>query len=175
MQPTFGSTFAPGLQSGPTLKVELISAHARIGGSVNLGAYTRLTDLLNFHDEILTVRDGVILNRSGIATADGAALLDVNLETLTIVMDRSDYVPPPDPEAVEKRAHRMLAVTEAHVITGTFFVYPGAEPTAYLKMKDPRWVPLTDVRVRSLVDRRVKFSAGFAVMSRKSVLATALV
>ena len=57
MQSGIGSVFQPGLQTGPSLAVELVSSHARIGGSVNLGAYTRLSDLLNFHDEILTVKD----------------------------------------------------------------------------------------------------------------------
>lgn len=174
MQSGIGSIFQPGLATGPSLAVELVSSHARIGGSVSLGAYTRLSDLLNFHDEILTVKDATILNRTGIATADEAAELDVRLDGLTIVVDHSDYVPPPDSEAIEKRHHRMLVVTSAHVITGTFFTYPGAEPIAYLRAQEPRWVAITDVRIRSMVDRRIRFSAGFAVLNRKSVVATAV-
>jgi hypothetical protein len=174
MQSGIGSLFQAGLQTGPSLAVELISAHVRIGGSVNLGAYTRLPDLLNFHDEILTVKDAKVLNRSGIATADGSSDLDIRLDTITIVVDHSDYVPPPDSEVVEKRAHRMLVVTEAHVITGTFYIYPGAEATAYLRAKEPHWVPMSDVRVRSTVDRRIKVSAGFAVLNRTAVVATAV-
>ena len=174
MQSGTGSIFQPGLATGPSLAVELISSHARIGGTINLGAYTRLSDLLNFHDEILTVTDGKVLNRSGIATADGAPDLDVRLDGLTIVVDHSDYVPPPDPEAIEKRSHRLLVVTRGHVITGTFFTYPGAEPVAYLRAAEPHWVPIADVRIRSLVDRRVKFSAAFAVLNRRSVVATTI-
>ena len=176
MQPTFGSMFQPGLQTGPSLEVELVSPHARIGGAVNLGAYTRLSDLLNFHDDILTVSNGVVLNRTGIRTADGSSQLDVRLDDLSFVLDRSSYVPPPDPnDTVEKRAVRMLAVTEGHLITGTIYIYPGAEPIAYLRAKEPRWLPVTDVRVRSLVDRRIKFGAAFAVLQRKGVLATAVI
>ncbi|MDP9467564.1 MAG: hypothetical protein M3P32_02320 [Chloroflexota bacterium] len=175
MQPGFGSEFQPGLATGPSLAVELVSSHARIGGSVNLAAYTRLSDLLNFHDEVLTVHDGVVLNRTGIPTADAAPALDVRLEGLTIVIDRSDWVPPQDPDTIEKTPHRMLAVTQGHVITGTFFIYPGAEPVAYLQAKEPHWVPVTDVRLRSLVDRRIKFSAGFAVLNRRSVIATTVI
>ncbi len=174
MQSGIGSLFQAGLQTGPSLAVELISAHARIGGTVNLGAYTRLPDLLNFHDEILSLKDAKVLNRTGIATADGAAELDIRLDTLTMVVDHSDYVPPPDSEVVEKRAHRMLVVTEAHVITGTFYIYPGAEATAYLRAKEPHWVPMSDVRIRSSVDRRIKLSAGFAVLSRRAIVATAV-
>lgn len=174
MQSGIDSVFQAGLQTGPSLAVELIAPHARIAGTINLGAYTRLPDLLNFHDEVLTVKDARILNRSGIATADGAPELDVRLDTLSFVIDHSDYTPPPDIEMVEKRAYRMLVVTEAHIITGTFFIYPGAEAIAYLRAKEPRWVPVADVRVRSTVDRRIKYSTRFAVLSRRSVVATAV-
>ena len=175
MQSGIGSPFQPGTQVGANLKVELISDHARIGGSVNLGAYTRLSDLLSFHDEVLTVAGGVILTRTGYETADGAPQLDVHLNELTLVLDRSDYVPPPDSgQTIEKTAHRMLAVTAAHIITATFFIYPDAEPISYLRAKEPPWVPLANVRVRSLVDRRIKYGAKFAVLHRKAVLATSV-
>ena len=131
MQSGIDSLFQPGMQTGPNLEVELVSSHARIGGSVNLGAYTRLSDFLSFHDDILAVTDGVVLTSRGEASGPRAAQLDTRLETLTLVIDRSTYVPPPDAEqAIEKKAHRMLAVTEAHVITATFYIYPSAEPLA---------------------------------------------
>src|ERR1700693_4241188 len=107
MQSGIGSPFHPGTQVGANLEVELISDHARLGGSVNLGAYTRLSDLLSFHDEVLSVANGVVLTRTGYETADAAPQLDVHLNTLTMVIDRSDYVPPPDSgQAIEKTAHR---------------------------------------------------------------------
>jgi hypothetical protein len=175
MQSGVDSVFQAGSQAGPSLRIELVSAHGRVGGSINLGSYTRLSDLLNFHDEILAVTDAVVLNRSGIATADGAPQLDIRLDGLTIVVDHSDYVPPPDSSAVEKKAHRMLAVTQAHVITATFFIYPSAEPDAYLRAQEPRWVPLANVRIRSVVDRRIRFQAQFAVLNRKHVIATSVI
>ena len=169
------SMFQAGMQTGPTLQLELIAEHARFSGSVRLGAYSRLSDLLNFHDEILTVTNGLVLTRTGRETADGAPQLDVRLDGLTLVIDRSNYVPPPDAEqAIEKKAHRMLAVTEAHIITATFFIYPSAEPVSYLRTTEPKWIPVADVRVRSLVDRRIKYSAEFAVLQRKPILATAV-
>jgi hypothetical protein len=167
--------FHAGAQSGPQLELELVSPDARIVGSVNLGAYSRLSDLLNFHDEILTVSDGAVLTPLGTRSPDGAPQLDVRLTELTLVIDRSDYVPPPDAEQmVEKREHRMLAITDAYVITATFFIYAGAEAAPYLRASEPRWIPLTDVHVRSLVDRDVEFEAKFAVLHRKPLLATAV-
>jgi hypothetical protein len=167
--------FGPsGRQAGARLKVELISAHARIGGMVDLGSYARLSDLVNFQDGSLELQEGVILNRSGIPTSDGAAQLEVRPEALTIILDRSGHVPPHAGEAIEKRPLRMVAVTDAHVVTGTFYVYPSAEPVAYLRAREPQWLPLTDVRVRWMVDRRIRFGAPFALLNRSSIVTAAL-
>lgn len=163
----------PELPKGPRLELELISANARISGSVNLGAYTRLSDLLSFHDDILSVTDGVVLSPTGEPTADRAPQLDIRLLELTLVIDRSNYVPPPDTElAIEKKAYRMLAVTHAHVITATFFIYPSAEAVAYLRAHEPRWIPLADVHVKSLIDPKVEIQSDFAVMHRGPVILT---
>jgi hypothetical protein len=168
------SVFEAGAQSGPKLELELVSSNARIGGSINLGAYSRLSDLLNFHDEILTVEAGAVMNALGVRS-DAGLPLDVRLAELTMVIDRSNYVPPPDAEQmVEKREHKMLAVTDAYVITATFFIYAGAEATPYLRANEPRWVPITDVNIRSLTDRNIEFEAKFAVLHRKPLLATAV-
>jgi hypothetical protein len=175
MQPGSESVFQAGAQSGPQLEIELVSSNARIGGSVNLGAYARLSDLLNFHDEILTVAAGAVMNPLGVRSAEMGLPLDVRLTELTLVLDRSEYVPPPDSDQiVEKREHKMLAVTDAYVITATFFIYAGAEAVPYLRAQEPRWIPITDVNVRSLVDREVEFEAKFAVLHRKPLLAWAV-
>lgn len=174
MQEGSESVFEAGAQSGPQLELELVSSNARIGGSINLGAYSRLSDLLNFHDDILTVEAGAVMNALGVRT-DAGLPLDVRLSELTLVIDRSNYVPPVDEEQlIEKREHKMLVVTDAYVITATFFIYAGAEAIPYLRAAEPRWIPITDVNVRSLIDRNIEFEAKFAVMHRKPMLATAV-
>ena len=174
MQQGSESVFEAGAQSGPKLELELVSSNARIGGSINLGAYSRLSDLLNFHDDILTVEAGAVMNALGVRT-DAGLPLDVRLSELTLVIDRSNYVPPVDEEQlIEKREHKMLVVTDAYVITATFFIYAGAEAIPYLRAAEPRWIPITDVNVRSLIDRNIEFEAKFAVMHRKPFLATAV-
>ena len=176
MLPDTNSPFDASVQSGPILDLELISEHARINGSVNLGAYSRLSDLLSFHDEVLAISDARILTEGGAETGDRAATLDVHLDSLTLVIDRSDYVPPPDTEqAIEKKPHRMLAATEGHLITATFFIYPDAEPIPYLRAAVPKWIPLANVEVRSLIDPTAKVTSEFAVLRRASVTATAII
>ncbi len=175
MQQGSDSIFQAGAQTGPQLDIELVSSNARIGGSINLGAYSRLSDLLNFHDEILTVAAGAVMGPTGERSGGAGLPLDVRLTELTLVMDRSDYVPPADADQmIEKREHKMLAVTDAYVITATFFIYAGAEAVPYLRASEPRWIPITDVNVRSLVDREIEFEAKFAVLHRKPLLATSV-
>jgi len=116
-----------------------------------------------------------VMNPLGIRSDAAGLPLDVRLSELTMVIDRSNYVPPTDEEQlIEKREHKMLAVTDAYVITATFFIYAGAEATPYLRANEPRWIPITDVNVRSLVDRNIEFEAKFAVLHRKPLLATAV-
>lgn len=173
-QPDF--PFQAGSQSGASLAVELIGPHVRLGGTVQLGHYVRLSDLLNLHDQTLTLADAVVLNRTGQKTDDAVPALDVRLATISLVVDHSGYVPPTPTEAVgvPKKSHRLIAVTEAHLITATFFVYPSAEPTASLLAAEPRWIPLTGLRVRSLIDPSIEFEAEFAVLNRTSVAASSV-
>jgi hypothetical protein len=167
-------SFQAGSQSGPSLAIELIGPHVRLGGTIRLGHYVRLSDLLNLHDATLTLAQAVVLNRTGLETADSVPTLDVRLDAISLVIDHSGYISPAPPEdvGIQKTSHRLMAVTEAHLITATFFIYPGAEPASYLLAAEPRWIPLTNVRVRSLVDRRIKYGAMFAVLNRSSVGAT---
>ena len=173
MLPGIGTSLDSGPPKGADLEIELFSAHARISGSVNLGAYTRLSDLLSFHDDILAVSNAVVLTQAGEPTADRAPQLDVRLEAVTLVIDQSHYKPPPDTDqAIEKKAHRMLAVTEAHVITATFFIYPDAEPVSYLKAHEPRWIPIADVHITLLTDRTIEVNADFAILHRTPIVLT---
>jgi hypothetical protein len=175
MQPGSDSIFQAGAQTGPELDLEFVSSNARIGGTINLGAYSRLSDLLNFHDEIITVAAGAVMGPTGERSGSMGLPLDLRLSELTIVIDRSNYVPPVDAEQmIEKREHKMLVVTDAYVITATFFIYAGAEAVPYLRASEPRWIPITDVNVRSLTDRDIEFEAKFAVLHRKPFLATAV-
>ena len=174
--PAIDSLVQAAAATGQELQLELISEHARIAGSVHLGAYPRLSDLLSFHHEILTVSDGVVLGRTGEPTGQRAPQLDIRLDALTLVIDRSSYVPPTDSnQAVEKTAHRMLAVTGGHVINATFFIYPSAEPNSYLRAPEPRWIPIVDVEITSLSDSSVVLKADFAVLQRKALLLSMVV
>lgn len=169
--------FHAGSQSGQTLAVELIGPHLRLGGKVSLGAYVRLSDLLNLHDQTLAVSDAVVMDRSGKKTGDAAPTLDVRLDTISFVIDHSGYRPPTPAEELDipKKSHRLIAITESYVVTGTFFIYPSAEPWAYLLAYEPKWIPLTGMRAKSLVDPSIELTAEFGVLKRSAVSASSVV
>jgi len=174
-QPDF--SFQAASQSGPSLALELIGPHTRLRGNVRLGSYVRLSDLLNLHDQILQVADAVVLDPSGQALTDPVPALDVRLGAISVVVDHSGYVPPTPPEELDipKVSHRLMAVTEAHLITGTFYIHPSAEPSPYLLAFEPNWIPITGLVLQPLIVQSAKFEADFAVLNRAYVTATTVV
>jgi len=171
-QPDF--SFQAASQSGPTLALELIGPHTRLRGNVRLGSYVRLSDLLNLHDQILHVADAVVLDPSGKEMADPVPALDVRLGEISVVVDLSGYMPPTPPEELDipKVSHRLMAVTEGHLISGTFYIHPSAEASAYLLAFEPNWIPITGLKVQSLVVPSAKLESEFAVLNRAFVTAT---
>ena len=167
-------SFQAGSQSGPSLEIELIGPGTRIRGNVNLGSYVRLSDLLNFHDQLLQLSGATVLDPTGKEMTSRVPVLDVRLVQISLVVDHSGYVPPVPTEelGIPKVSHRLLAVTEAQLITGTFFTHPSAEPGPYLLAFEPKWIPIADLEVRSLLVPSVVFEAAFAVLNRAGVSAT---
>jgi len=169
--------FQAGAQAGRALEVELIGPHLRLAGTVRLGSYLRLSDLLNLHDQTLAVADAVAMDRHGTKLGEPVPSLDLRLETVSFVIDHSGYVPPTPPEELDipKKSHRLIATTQTYVVTGTFFIYPGAEPRSYLLAYEPKWIPLTDVKARSLVEPSIELTADFAGLNRAAVTASSVV
>jgi hypothetical protein len=167
-------SFQAGSQGGASLAIELIGPGTRIRGTVRLGSYVRLSDLLNFHDQVLQVADATVLDPTGKEITEAVPALDVRLAQISLVVDYSGYVPPIPTEelGIPKVSHRLMAVTEAQLITGTFFIHPSAEPSPYLLAFEPRWIPITRLRVRSLIVPSVQFDADFGVLNRAAVTAT---
>jgi hypothetical protein len=155
--------------------VEVIGTHLRIAADVQLGGFRRLSDYVSLQSGSLTLRGVTLLNRRGMATADQLAELTIRQEDLTLIAQR--IAPPPELEPisddvrVDKIRRRVLAVTTGHVVEGTVSLYPGADLIAFLQATDPPFLPLVDVRVRWLADRRLKTTYDFVLLNRSQVVA----
>jgi hypothetical protein len=166
---------APSSSAAASQHVEVIGTHLRIAADVQLGGFRRLSDYVSLQSGSLTLRGVTLLNRRGMATADQLAELTIRQEDLTLIAQR--IAPPPELEPisddvrVDKIRRRVLAVTTGHVVEGTVSLYPGADLIAFLQATDPPFLPLVDVRVRWLADRRLKTTYEFVLLNRSHVVA----
>ena len=62
-------------------------------------------------------------------------------------------------------------VTPGHTLTGAVHLNEEAVLSAFIELRDPMWIPMTDVRTRSLADRRVISRYGFTLINRRHIVA----
>jgi len=65
-------------------------------------------------------------------------------------------------------------VTPGHTLTGEVYLTRGAELAGFIESADPPFLPMTDVRTRSLADKRVTARYIFALLNRRHIVATTL-
>ncbi len=160
------------------LPVELVGPHLRLSGSLPLGRFRRLSDVLNQHDGLLELRETTVLRRTGTPTRVRTPAIWVNPPDVTIVGQREVPLPsdaaaetPPD-WRIEKERHALVVVTPGHVLTGDVYVPVGGQLAVFIESPDPAFIPMTDVRTRSLADRRIITRYPFALLNRRHIVAT---
>jgi len=155
--------------------VELIGNDLRVGGSVDLRGFGRLSDFVSLQSGSVHLHEAMILNRRGMPTSDSVPEMAIKLHDLTLIGQR--MAPRPAPVLadirVDKIRRRIMAVTAAHIVEGTVSLYPGAELMAYLEASDPPFLPLLNARLRWLADRRLKTGFEFAMLNRAKIVAVA--
>ena len=67
--------------------VELVGTHVRIAGTMDVGAFQRLTDYVNLQPGTLMVHDVTLLNRRGQPTADRLPRLAIRQRDVTLIAD----------------------------------------------------------------------------------------
>jgi hypothetical protein len=155
--------------------VELVGTHVRIAGTMDVGAFQRLTDYVNLQPGTLMVHDVTLLNRRGQPTADRLPRLAIRQRDVTLIAQRTAAPSSTVNQDVfvQKTRRSIVAVTTGHIVEGTVSLYPGAELEAYLQAGDPPFLPLIRTRVRWLADRRLKTLFEFVLLNRAHVLASA--
>jgi len=170
--------FRPGFLAEPgatpsVQRVEIIGTHLRISGGVQLQGFRRISDFFSLQTGSVTLHDVTLLNRRGMPTADELGELSIRLADVTLITQRvaPASVPASEDVQIEKEPHRILAVTIGHLVEGTVSIYPGASLMGYLQASDPPFLPLLDVRVRWLADRRLHTKYEFVLLNRSQVVA----
>jgi hypothetical protein len=156
------------------VSIELVGPHLRVAGTMMTGYHRRLSDFINSHLGLLHLRSATVLRRNGDPTKVTTPSIWASPTEVTLIAQTSDVAH--DMEAamdlvIPKVAHTLVVVTSGHTLTGNVHVPRGADLAMFIESSDPQFIPMTDVRTRSLADRRVISRYDFALLNRRHVVA----
>ena len=171
-------------QVGHDEPVELVGTNLRLTGSVALGRFGRLTDLINASRGYIRVHNAQLLQRNGEPTS-------LILDELMVDQDEISFIAQPQAEApgpgaaggfiepvfgenVEARqAREFVMFTPGHTVTGKVHIFGQTDLAGFVDATDPRFVPVTEVTTRSLSDRRIVSRYDFILINRTQMIAAA--
>lgn len=163
-------------EGGGLQDVELIGTQLWVAGMIDLGRFRRVSDFVNIVHGYLVIRDAVVLTRAGEATRLTMPELRVLPDDIA-VLGQHDAAPPPPPTdsdlLIEKTPRRLVLVTRSHLIDGEVFIHGDGSIMAFVDATDPRFIPMTGVRVRWLADRKLAARFPFALVQRSHILGVA--
>lgn len=183
---------------GATELVELVGPDLRVSGTMHLGRFARLSDLVNHSRGFVQVRDARLLRRNGEPTSLVMANLMVNQDEITFIGQAAaarDAAPDEtlpagkvlptgevpsvgetllgDRPTIEKVRRRYVVFASGIEITGFVHVHQEMAITNFVEASDLRFVPFTAVTVRSLADRAVLGQFEFVLVNRTQMMAVA--
>jgi hypothetical protein len=155
------------------LPVELVGLHLRMSGTILLGFHRRLSDFFNNHEGLIRLLNVTVLRRNGDPTRVTAPSVWVSPQEVTLVGQQIDPTIREVPTEVmmSKRRHTIVVVTGGHTLSGDVHLNPEAVLAAFIESPSPHWIPMTDVRTRSLADRRIITRYEFALLNRSHIVA----
>ena len=164
---------APPTVGAEGIPIELVGQHLRLSGTVIIGFHRRLSDFVNNHVGLIQLRDVTVLRRNGDPTKVTSPSIWVSPDEVTLIGQATDVDEPKTAglDFVQKRTFLLIVVTPGHTLTGEVHLNPEAILSAFIESPSPVWIPMTDVRTRSLADRRVISRYGFALLNRRHIVA----
>ncbi len=91
----------------------------------------------------------------------------------TVFTNRPEREDPGAGEPVDKERRRLVISTDAHIIYGSAHLHHEASMIAFLDATDPHFIPMTNVRVRWLADRRLAGRFPFVLVQRDHIVGVA--
>src|SRR6266550_2783717 len=163
-------------EGGGEQYVELIGSELWVAGMVDLGRFRRVSDFVNLVDGYMVIKDVVVLTRTGEATRLTLPELRVLPDDIAVVGQLSVDKAQQTPESslyIEKTAQRLVVLTRSHIVDGDVFIHGGGSVMAFVDATDPKFIPMSNVRVRWVRDRRLAARYPFALMQRSRILGVA--
>jgi hypothetical protein len=175
--PIWSTNLAPVEETGGQEEyLELIGNRLRASGVARLGRFRRLTDYVNFLEGFFTLHDVTLLTRTGEATRITMPELRVRLDDVGIVGQHEVGQMPASQDPglqIEKVQQRLVIMTRAHIVAGDVHVHAGGSLLHFVDSTDPKFIPMSDVRVRWLDDHAVVGHFAFALVQRSQILGVA--
>jgi hypothetical protein len=171
-----GTAFADEGEGGGEQYIELIGSNLWVAGMVDLGRFRRVSDFVNIAQGYLVVKDVVVLTRTGDATRLTLPELRVLPDDIAVVAQLDDDKAQAASEAgsfIEKTRRRFVALTRTHIVDGDVFIHGDGTIMAFVDATDPRFIPMSDVRVRWVSDRKLAARYPFALLQRSQILGVA--
>jgi hypothetical protein len=156
--------------------IELIGTQLWVAGMINLGRFRRVSDFVNIVQGYLVIRDVVVLTRIGEATRLTLPELRVLPDDIAVVGQlATDRAPHATGTGVfiEKTVQRLVVLTRSHIIDGDVFIHGDGTIMSFVDATDPRFIPMSDVRVRWVADRKLAARYPFALVQRSQILGVA--
>lgn len=155
------------------LPIELVGQHLRLSGTVIIGFHHRLSDFVNYNTGLIQLHDVTVLRRNGDPTKVTSPSIWVSPDEVTLIGQAADVdqLEPPSRDYMEKRTYLLIVVTPGHTLTGEVHLNLEGVLSAFIESPSPVWIPMTDVRTRSLADRRVISRYSFALLNRRHIVA----
>lgn len=160
--------------SSIAVDVELVGPHLRLAGTIGLGRFRRLSDLVNHHEGLIGLRNATVLRRNGTATRVTAPTIWVSPAEVTLIGEAGHAgAPEAMPEfRIAKEPHHLVFVTPGHTLTAEVHLVVDGQLSSFIESDDPAFIPLTGARTRSLADRRIIARYDFALLNRRHIVAT---
>jgi hypothetical protein len=173
-----GSAFAEEGEGGGDQYIELLGANLWVAGMVNLGRFRRVSDFVNIAQGYLVMRDVVVLTRTGEATRLTLPEFRVLPDDVAVVGQLGgggDGAAQPGGGGayIEKVKQRLVVLTRSHIIDGDVFMQQDGSVMAFVDATDPKFIPMSDVRVRWVSDRKLAARYPFALLQRNQILGVA--
>ena len=170
---------------GRTEQIEIVGPHLRVSGGMNLGRFTRLSDLVNHSRGYVQLHDARLLRRNGDPTSLVLASMMVNQDEITFI-GQAGHVLSAEPEGettggkltgdrplIDKAPRRFVVFTPGHAISGFIHVHREMTVANFVEASNSRFVAMTSVTARSLADRRVISHFEFLLVNRTQMTAVA--
>jgi len=163
-------------EGGGEQYLEMIGSQLWVAGMVDLGRFRRVSDFVNLIDGYMVLKDVIVLTRTGDATRLAIPELRILSDDIAIVgqlLDDKTAGPVDQSAFIEKTTQRLVVITRTLMIDGDIFIHGEGSIMAFVDAVDPKFIPMNNVRVRWLSDRRLAARFPFALVQRSQILGVA--